>query len=119
MTSLTAWSWAVVEDQLWPALVRIIFWSLVVFRGARRLVLAVVEAAEDDREAHVAVDERDQHLVALLGDEARAVAVARVQLADPAPVGDLGRRRTTGTRTLTRPSLSGSSVTATMASTTP
>ena len=81
----------------WPCLVRISFWSLAGGALAGWLVHAVVEPAEHDREAHVAVHERDEHLVALLRDEVRAVPVAGVQLGHPAPVADLlTRRRTTG-----------------------
>jgi hypothetical protein len=56
-----------------------------ILRG--RAVLAVVEPAEHDRLSHVALDERDEHLVAEIRHPHRAVPVASVELADTAPIG--------------------------------
>src|SRR5216683_1750397 len=51
-----------------------------------RLVLAVVEAADDERPADVAVLEGNKHLVAHLGDEDRARVGTGAELSDPRPV---------------------------------
>src|SRR5262245_25136667 len=71
----------VVEDDLMSAFCADhLLVLLLLVAVCRRLILAVVEAAENYRETHVSLDERDQHFGLRFGYEESAEVFAGVEL---------------------------------------